>query len=522
MLPVITASLQRGGVDPRFLFIVYKIRGCNYGCRCVPAYRHHRLQACTSDREIVQCCNAETTVGRLVTDIAVPSPATPPRTFFGEPRALAWLAFTEAWERFSFYGMAALLVLYMSTALLVPGHIEHVAGFGAFRAVLESIFGPMSTLALTSQIYGLYTGFVYFTPVFGGLVADTFLGRRNAVVLGAVLMSAGHIAMAFDASFLLALLLLIVGCGLLKGNISAQVGGLYAEDDAAGRTRGFSIFSISINVGAVAGPLLCGLLAQLAGWHAGFGLAGLLMLCGLATYLLGYRELTETTRSAPAAATAHIPLSAAQGRTIAALIAVMAITIFQSIAYYQNTNIGLIWADSHVDLSLLGFHMPVSWFNSIDSFVSIVSVPFLIALWRRQSARGGEPGEIAKIGTGAAIACVANLLLVAGCALWRDRVPVLVPVLYDVLLGIAFLYYWPTLLALVSRAAPPQLRATLMGVAFLSLFLSNLTMGWIGGFYEHMTPLAFWALHAAIAAAGAALALLLNRPLGRVLSQGAV
>ncbi len=440
-----------------------------------------------------------------------------PRTFFGEPRALAYLAFTEAWERFSFYGMTAILVLYMSQALLRPGHIEHVVGFATFRAVLESIFGRMSTLALTSQIYGLYTGFVYFTPVFGGLIADRLIGRRNAVVLGAILMSAGHLAMAFDASFLLALLLLIVGCGLLKGNISTQVGGLYAEDDAAGRTRGFSIFSIGINVGAVAGPLLCGLLAQLYGWHAGFGLAGLLMLAGLATYLIGYRELSESMHIAPAAASAHTKLAPGQGRVIAALFAVMAISIFHSIAYYQNTNVGLIWANAHVNLDLFGFAMPVAWFNSIDSFVSIISVPLLFALWRHQERRGGEPGEIAKIGTGAFIACAANLLLVAGCALWT-RVPVLVPVTYDILLGVAFLYYWPTLLALVSRSAPPQLRATLMGTVFLTLFLSNLTMGWIGGFYERMTPLEFWALHAAIAATGGVLALTLKKPLGRILA----
>src|ERR1700761_168262 len=184
-----------------------------------------------------------------MTDIALPAP--PARTFFGEPIGLAYLAFTEAWERFSYYGMAALLVLYMSQALFTPGHIGNIAGFGAFRAGLESVFGKMSTLALASQIYGLYTGFVYFTPVFGGLIADRWLGRRNAVMLGAAMMSAGHIAMAFDVSFLLALFLLIVGCGLLKGNISTQVGQLYSEADGEGRTRGFSIYSTAINVGAV-------------------------------------------------------------------------------------------------------------------------------------------------------------------------------------------------------------------------------------------------------------------------------
>jgi POT family proton-dependent oligopeptide transporter len=445
-------------------------------------------------------------------EVALPPPIrVRARPFFGEPRALAYLSFTEAWERFSYYGMTALLVLYMSHSLLLPGHVERVAGFGELRAGLEAVFGPMSTLALASQIFGLYTGFVYFTPVLGGLIADRWIGQRNAVVLGALLMSAGHLAMAFDASFLLALLLLIVGCGFLKGNISTQVGTLYAANNSAGRTRGFSIFSIGINVGAVAGPLLCGLLAQLYGWHAGFGFAGVLMLCGLATYLAGYRELSEAKR----VVAHHVPAAAldrAQWGAIGALIAVMAITMFQSIAYYQNSNMALIWIDRSVDLGVLGFHVPVAWFNSIDSLVSIIAVPFLFALWRRQAARGGEPGEIAKIGTGAWIACVANLLLVAGCAV-TTRVPVIVPVLYDVLLGVAFLYYWPTLLALVSRAAPPRVRATMMGTAFLSLFLGNITLGWLGGFFERMTALQFWALHAAIAATGGVLVLLLQRRL---------
>ena len=445
-----------------------------------------------------------------------PAPAIRERTFFGEPRALGYLAFTEAWERFSYYGMTALLVLYISQALLMPGHIEHVVGFAAFRSGVEGVFGPMSTLALSSQIFGLYTGLVYFTPVLGGWVADRWIGQRNAVVLGAILMSAGHLAMAFDASFLFALLLLVVGCGFLKGNISTQVGGLYAEQDRAGRARGFSIFSIGINVGAVAGPLLCGLLAQLYGWHAGFGLAGLLMLIGLATYLAGYRELSASVRTRRVARAAA-PLNPAQWRIIGALFAVMIIIMFQSIAYYQNSNVALIWIDRSVDLELLGYRVPTGWFNSIDPFVSIVAVPFLLTLWRRQALRGAEPREIAKIGTGAWIACAANLLLAAGCAA-TDRVPIVVPITYDVLLGVAFLYYWPTLLALVSHAAPPRVRATLMGTAFMSLFFSNVTIGRIGGLFERMTPVEFWALHAAIAATGGVLALALGRRLERVLA----
>ena len=240
-------------------------------------------------------------------------------TFFGQPRALAYLAFTEAWERFSYYGMSALLALYLTQQLFLPGHVEHVVGFAVLRHTLEGVFGPMSTIALASQVYGLYSAFVYFTPVLGGIVADRWLGRRTAVILGAISMSAGHIAMAFDASFLPALLFLIVGSGLLKGNISTQVGELYAENDAEARTRGFAIFSIGINVGAVGGPLLCGLLAQVYGWHVGFGLAGALMLIGLATYVAGFRYLPKRA-VVDGPAPEKIPLTRRDYGVIAALV----------------------------------------------------------------------------------------------------------------------------------------------------------------------------------------------------------
>jgi POT family proton-dependent oligopeptide transporter len=253
-------------------------------------------------------------------------------SFFGHPKGLFFLAFTEAWERFSYYGMTALLVLYMVNQLLLPGHVEQIAGFAGFRAVLESVTGPLSTLGLASLIFGLYSGFVYFTPVFGGLVADRWIGQRNAVVIGALSMSAGHIAMAFDQTFLLALLLLIIGSGFLKGNISAQVGALYPQDDEARRTRGFAIFSMAINFGAVCGPLLCGFLAQAYGWHYGFGVAAIFMLAGLATYLYGYQHLPVKVERREQTSER---LSSADWRVVGALIGVIAITIFQSTSYYQ-------------------------------------------------------------------------------------------------------------------------------------------------------------------------------------------
>jgi POT family proton-dependent oligopeptide transporter len=435
----------------------------------------------------------------------------------GHPKGLFFLAFTEAWERFSFYGMTALLVLYMVNQLLLPGHVEQVAGFVQFRAAIESLVGPLSTQALASQIFGLYAAFVYFTPVLGGLIADRWIGQRNAVVIGALFMSGGHVAMAFDQSFLLALTMLVIGSGFLKGNISAQVGSLYPRDDEARRARGFTIFSTAINIGAVCGPLLCGMLAQNYGWHVGFGVAALFMLAGLATYLRGYRYLparVERRREEGG------KLSSTDWRIIGALLLVILITMFQSIAYYQFANVLLVWIQHHVELRVGSLSVPIPWFVSIDSFFSILGVPALFWLWRRQEARGGsEPSDMAKIGTGAAVTAASNLLLVVGILTsGGELLSPLWPFFYCAGLGIGFLYYWPTLLALVSRAAPAKVNATMMGVVFLSLFVANNLIGWLGAFYEPMGPLAFWGMHAAIAATGFVLVLLLGARLNRALN----
>jgi proton-dependent oligopeptide transporter, POT family len=439
----------------------------------------------------------------------------PSRTFFGHPRGLAYLAFTEAWERFSYYGMTALLVLYMVNQLLLPGHVEHVVGFASFRRTIEDTAGPLSTQALASQIFGLYAGFVYFTPVLGGWLGDR-IGQRSAVVLGAVSMAGGHLAMAFDQSFLLALLLLILGSGLLKGNISAQVGSLYPPDDEARRTRGFAIFSTAINLGAVVGPLVCGFLGTRYGWHVGFGAAALFMLGALATYLSGYRYLPAKVERKNKAASA--PLAREDRKAVAALIAVMAIVVLAYIPYYQLANVHPVWLEQHANLNAAGFEIPIPWFYSIDPLVSMLSVPFLFALWNWQTrVRGSEPSALTKIAIGSFLTAAANLVLVTAIAFSPGRVLWVWPVLYCAVEGVAFMYFWPTLLALVSQAAPPKVNATMMGVAFLTLFVADNLIGRIGTYYEKMTPIAFWALHAGIGATGGLIMLLSAPFLGRIL-----
>lgn len=434
------------------------------------------------------------------------------------PPGLWYLAFTELWERFSYYGMTALLTLYMVGQLLTPGHAEHVLGLAGLRHLLEGN-GPMSDQAFASLIYGWYGGLVYFTPLLGGVIADRLLGTRATVVLGALLMSAGHIAMAFDASFLIALGLLILGSGCLKGNISAQVGQLYPVEAESLRTQAYTIFSAGINIGSVLGPLVCGGVAAAYGWHAGFGVAGALMILALLVYLVGQRHLPGGGRRQKER-TDYPPLTPAERRRIRLLFVLIAINILSFVSYSMIWNIGVLWVDEHANLSTALGHVPATWFNSIDSFFSVIAVPPLVMLWRWQAKRGREPGDVAKIGIGMALTGASALFMVAGSLIagTDGQASVWWPFLCWAGMGIAFLWYWPVTLALVSQAAPAKVNATMMSAAFLALFAGSVIMGWIGSYYLLMHPALFWAVDAAIGFAGGLLLLLLHRPLARGLA----
>jgi POT family proton-dependent oligopeptide transporter len=432
------------------------------------------------------------------------------------PAGLYVLAGTELAERFSYYGMTALLALYMVKQLLLPGHAEHVIGLAGLRSLFE-FRGPMSDQAFASLIYGWYGGLVYFTPLIGGWVADRWLGTKRTVIAGALLMAAGHLAMSLDATFLIALVLLITGSGFLKGNISAQVGTLYPPEVESLRERGFTIFSTAINVGAVAGPLATGAVGLIYGWHAGFALAAALMILALVVYLTGSRFLPD--RKAARAEKAALPaLTREEKARTWCLVGVIALLIPVNVTYTMIWNIGVIWVDQHVDLASPLGPVPASWFNSVDSFASIVAAPFLIGLWAAQARRNQEPAAMTKIAIGAAITGLSGLLLVAGSLTASGgQVSVLWPLLGWFGMGVGFMWYWPITLALVSKAAPAKVNATLMGGSFLALFFASVIMGWVGSFYDQMSNAAFWTLDAAIALASAAVILALKRPVNRIL-----
>ncbi|MBB6093734.1 POT family proton-dependent oligopeptide transporter [Povalibacter uvarum] len=437
------------------------------------------------------------------------NPARDDRTFLGQPRGLAYIVFTEAWERFSFYGMQALLVLYMTGHLLQPGNVENVAGFAAFRSGIEAVFGQLSLQALASQIFGLYIGMIYFMPVLGGLLGDRVLGRRKAVTAGAALMAAGHFLMAFEAAFLLALFSLILGSGLLKGNLAAQVGGLYAKNDPR-RDTAFSLYCMSINVGAFIAPLVCGTLGELYGWHYGFGAAGVGMLVGIVIYLSGRNHLPVDR---VADRSERVKLQPGEGRVIAALLGVLAITGLFWTGQTQVWNTYPIWIRDHVDRDLFGLSIPVTWFQSLDSLAVLVFAPVVIWFWRWQAKRRSEPGDLVKIALGCAFFAIACFLLSVGE--WfagEGKTALLWPAAFHFVCAAGYLYAAPIALALVSRAAPVSVNAMMVGAYYLALFAGGIVSGWLGRFFEAMSPASFWLMHAAIVGSGAVLILLL-RPL---------
>ena len=438
--------------------------------------------------------------------------------FFGHPRGVLYLSMTEAWERFSFYGMRTLLILYMVQELLLPGHIEHVAGMLRFRALLEGVLGHMSTQAFASQVFGLYAGLVYFTPMFGGWLADRFFGARTVVLAGIALMTAGHFAMAFEQSVLIALTLLVLGSGCLKGNIASQVGPLYPAGDEGRRAQGYAIFSTGINIGAMIGPFVCGLLGEIYGWSVAFGTAGVMMVVAATIYLSGQRYLADE-RPIRKSSRAGPKLSSDQWRMIVLIVIVIMVGLMESLGYDQMYNVGLIWVDARVNSVTPFGSIPTAWFASIDAGVEVLSVPILIALWRWQARRGTEPDELNKIAIGAVLMGLGNATLAIGAAYaGAGKASLWVPLLAYPLIGFAFVWYWPVTLALVSRHAPKPVRAVMMAGAYFVAFCSGVGSGFFGRFYEPLGDVGFWALIAAISVSGALMLMLVGPWLRRTIA----
>ena len=426
------------------------------------------------------------------------------RDFLGHPRGLAVLFASEAWERFSYFGNAALVVLYMTKYLFDPGRLDTVLGLDAVRAALEFLFGRLEPQPLASQLFGFYTGLAYFTPILGGLVADRWLGQHRTVIIGGVFMAIGHFMMAFEALFLLALLMLIVGIGAFKPNISTQVGALYAPGDDR-RDRAYSIFYLGINVGAFLAPLVCGTLAVQYGWHYGFGAAGVGMLVSLAIYLYGRRTLPADARSRDSAlARENKPLDAGERRAVLAIIGTCVLVTLFWAAYDQQGNTILLWAEDFTDRSVdLGFwrgEFPSPWFLALNPLMIFVFTPLIVRLWARQGRLGTELFPISKMAFGCLCVALANLVMAGAAGSAAGKASALWLVGYFVLATIGELHLAPVGLALISRLAPAGTTSIMMGVWFATTLPADVLAGFLGGFWSSMAKANFFLMIALIAA----------------------
>jgi proton-dependent oligopeptide transporter, POT family len=444
----------------------------------------------------------------------------PSKDLFGHPRGLTYLFTTEMWERFSYYGMKALLVFYMTKHLLQPERAQTVIGFASLKAGLESLFGTLDIQPLSSHIYGLYTGLVYLTPVLGGYLADRLLGQRRMVVIGALLMAIGHFMMAFETLFLLALLVLILGNGAFKPNISTQVGTLYAPGDPR-RDSAFSIFYVGINLGAFLAPLVCGTLGEELGWHYGFGAAGVGMTIGLAIYLYATRTLPPDVRSQEAASgRSRAPFGRDEWRAIGALLLlVLPVALFWG-TYEQQGNTIALWADDFTNRTIAGFEIPATWFQAVNPFLIFAFTPLLLTLWKRQAERGREPATVRKMAYGCFGTSAAYLILAAAAfAAAGGKASVLWLLAYFVVLTIAELYISPVSLSLVTKVAPARAVSMMMGVWLATSFLGNFLAGYLGSFWSSMEKDRFFLMIAVIAAVGGLTIMAFVRPLKPMLRE---
>ena len=420
-------------------------------------------------------------------------------TLQGHPPGVAILAFTEVWERMSYYGMRALLVYYMTKQL-------------AFSQ------------SHSSMIYGLYTAAVWLAPLPGGAIADRYLGQHRSVLIGGSLMALGHFMMAFAPLFFPALGAIAIGNGLFKPNISTQVGDLYPQDDPK-RDRGYSVYYFGVNFGAFIAPPICGTIGELYGWHWGFGVAGLGMLAALVTYQLGRRWLPPDRRDrtreevSPPGTAPSLDLS-----KIVALGAISFSAAFFWMVFEQQGNTIALWADTftnrHVSVGTVDFTIPATWFQSLNGLFIITVTPCLIAIWGSQAKKNREPSSANKLVIGAIIGGVAYLVMILAAFLEAKHGPVswLWLIVYFFAITVGELYLSPTCLSLFNKAAPIRLASTMVGVWYLSLFLGSYLAGLAGSYWDDIPKPLYFASMAAVAFLSALALFLTSKTLSKVLA----
>ncbi|MCB0347266.1 MAG: peptide MFS transporter [Bdellovibrionales bacterium] len=443
------------------------------------------------------------------------------KEYFGHPSGLFVLFFTEMWERFSYYGMRALLVLYMTKYLLAdPAVTAEVFGFNYLLSILNSVFGELNTQQISSQIYGIYTGLVYFTPFFGGILADKVLGQYRTVYVGGILMTIGHFLMAFDKFFLLALLCIILGNGAFKPNISTQVGNLYKEGDNR-RDGAFTIFYMGINLGAFLAPFVCGTLGQTVGWHWGFGAAGVGMILGLIVYWLGSELVPKHTTNIAQNKAEKRPLTSQEWKSVWALLLLCGLNIAFWAIFEQQGNVLQLWADDRTNWMLLGFEIPSTWYQSFNPAFIFIFAPLVTQMWAKQNKKGKEPSSVAKMGIGCFLCGAAYIVMIVAALVVpeNERGSVFWLTMTTWMFTMGELYLSPIGLSLVTKVAPRPIVSMMMGAWFMSSFFGNYLTGYIGSFYSVMEKNEFFALLAGLGMGTGLIFFVLKKPLKAVIGK---
>jgi POT family proton-dependent oligopeptide transporter len=387
----------------------------------------------------------------------------------GHPKGLTTLFLTEFWERFSYYGMRAILILFMVAPLEQGG-----LGYDVAKA---------------SGIYGTYTMAVYLTALPGGWIADRYLGARLTVLIGGAIIALGHFSMAFPSlpSFYTGMALITVGTGLLKPNITTMVGGLYRQDDPR-RDSGFSLFYMGINLGAMLAPLVCSYLGQRINWHLGFAAAGVGMVLGLVQYV-AHRKRLESVGGRPqrkAASKLEIPkqpLTSLERNRLMVIAVLFFFSILFWTAFEQSGSSFNLFADRHTNNSVLGFSFPSGWFQSVNSFFILALAPVVSLLWVRWGDR--QPSSTMKFSLGLLFLGVGMLIIaLASSFIGGGKVSPWWLVAVYFIHTVGELCLSPVGLSTVSKLAPARMVGLMMGVWFLSVSLGNKFAGWVAGFYQ--------------------------------------
>ncbi|MEN8965047.1 MAG: peptide MFS transporter [Polaribacter sp.] len=393
------------------------------------------------------------------------------KELFGHPVGLYVLFFTEMWERFSYYGMRALLVLYLTSKTTAenPG-----VGWSQGEAL---------------ALYGWYTALVYIASIPGGILADKFLGQKKSVILGAILLVIGHSVLAIEAiwAFYTGLFFIILGVGCLKPNISTMVGGLYKKGDVR-RDKGFTIFYIGINIGAFLSGLIVGYVGEVHGWHYGFGLAGILMVLGLIQFLAGQKYLVHVgnylgkSKNKEDQEAYKRPLTKIEkDRVIVLLISFLLIIAFFA-AFEQAGGLMNIYAKEKTNRILLGWEVPATWFQSLNSFFIITLGIGIAAFWAKRKLKGSEASSLYKMIIGLGAVGVGFLFMSAASTEYNNTGT---SAMYWLVLAYLFhtvgeLCLSPVSLSFVTKLAPAKYASIMMGIYFATTGLGNKAAGLLG------------------------------------------